>query len=532
MRFVPPCWNWKQPGRPRSPLTLRWSARFWSAPVLWRCRSRCGHQSGRGRPQSKTLARSRKFILPVRVALSVVVTISPPNWRPKKFLLFFRKNLAAVANLSAVQINNTNQNTDKGSLMKSKSFLSPLAVALLAASALIADAQSWVNVYDPAHGGIAGSSSDICTDAAGNLYAAGSTLNTPDGSMRAVVLGSGDHGATWQLLDQYAEPGLNYAHNRAVAADSLTGSLLAGGNLNNLLPNGTYEFDTLWFIREWNPNTGVWATVDDYSNLANDVGQASCADILVTPSGDAYATGGSALGAGPGFLVRKRPAGNSAFTTVDADYSRQTAGAGWDLGFHSTYGVFAVGEVNGIWTVRRSLSGNLGTWATVDSFYAQRDWTSGIARCILAAPSKIHVVGSAYKYRQGNHWIVRSSSDGGQTWAITDDYAPSIPAEARGIAQDTSGNLWVCGSSIASAGGYQWVIRKGTPGTKLVKQGKQWVQVETMTWTNIGNPYQLVPGKSAWPNGITIDNNGNIFVGGYADDANGAHHWIVRKLTP
>jgi hypothetical protein len=268
--------------------------------------------------------------------------------------------------------------------------------------------------------------------------------------------------------------------------------------------------------------------VDDFANLANDIGQASCADILVSPAGDVYATGGGDLG----LVVRKRLAGGLAFTTVDADYSRQTAGAGWDLGFHSTYGVFAVGEVNGIWTVRRSLSGNLGTWATVDSFYAQRDWTSGIARCILAAPSKIHVVGSAYKYRQGNHWIVRSSSDGGQTWAITDDYAPSIPAEARGIAQDTSGNLWVCGSSIASAGGYQWVIRKGTPGTKLVKQGKQWVQVETMTWTNIGNPYQLVPGKSAWPNGITIDNNGNIFVGGYADDANGAHHWIVRKLTP
>src|SRR2546428_682728 len=72
----------------------------------------------------------------------------------------------------------------------------------------------------------------------------------------------------------------------------------------------------------------VWSTVDDYSILANDVGQASCADILVTPSGDVYATGGSALGAGPGFMVRKRPVGASAFTTVDGDYSRQTARCG------------------------------------------------------------------------------------------------------------------------------------------------------------------------------------------------------------
>jgi hypothetical protein len=63
-----------------------------------------------------------------------------------------------------------------------------------------------------------------------------------------------------------------------------------------------------------------------------------------------------------------------------------------------------------------------------------------------------------------------------------------------------------------------------------VKQGKQTVQVETITWTNIGNPYQLASGKSALPNGITIDSHGTIFVGGYADDANGVHHWIVRKL--
>ena len=410
--------------------------------------------------------------------------------------------------------------------MKPRNVIITLAATAYVTAAFSIHAQTWVNVYDPAHGGIAGSSSDMGTDAAGNIFAVGSTQQTTDGSMRAVVLGSGNHGATWSILDQYAEPGLNYAHNRAFAADSFTGSLLAGGNLNNLLPNGTYEFGTLWFIREWNPATGVWVTVDDFANLANDIGQASCADILVSPAGDVYATGGGDLG----LVVRKRLAGGLAFTTVDADYSRQTAGAGWDLGFHSSYGVFAVGEVNGVWTVRRSLSGNLGTWATVDSFYTQREWTSGRALCILTTPSKIHVVGSAYKYRNGSHWVVRSSSDGGQTWAITDDYAPTIPSEARGIVQDASGNLWVCGSSIANAGGTQWVIRKGTPGTKLVKQGKQTVQVETITWTNIGNPYQLASGKSALPNGITIDNYGNIFVGGYADDANGVHHWIVRKL--
>lgn len=410
--------------------------------------------------------------------------------------------------------------------MHTKSSTTVLA-ALFAGAVLQLHAQSWVNVLDPAHGGITGSSSDISTDAAGNIYAVGSTKQTTDGTMRAVVLGSGDHGATWSVLDQFAQPGLNYAHNRAIAANPLTGSLLAGGNLNNLLPNGTHEFDTLWFIREWNPVTGVWSTVDDYSILANDIGQASCADILVAPNGDVYATGGSALGAGPGFTVRKRPAGASAFATVDGDYSRQTSGAGWDLGFHPNYGMFAVGDVNGIWTVRRSATGNAGSWATVDSFYTRREWTSGSARGILATASNIHVVGSAYNATtRKTHWVVRSSSDGGLTWSISD---MALAGDGRGIVQDAAGNLMICGTVAGAAGDLHWIVRKGTPSTTLVKQGKQWVQVTTLNWTT-SDDFQLVPGKTAQPNAITIDGQGNIYVSGYATDASGANQWIVRKL--
>ena len=404
-----------------------------------------------------------------------------------------------------------------------------LAATLFAAASITAHAQSWVNVYDPAHGGIAGISSDICTDAAGNVYAAGSTLNTPDGSMRAVVLGSGDHGATWQVLDQYAEPGLNYAHNRAVAADSLTGSLLAGGNLNNLLPNGTYQFDTLWFIREWNPATLTWSTVDNYAALANDIGQASCADILVSPSGDVYATGGGQLG----LVVRKRPAGGSVFTTVDADYSGQSTGAGWDQAFHPSYGVFAVGDVNGIWTVRRSVSGDAGSWATVDAFKTS-EWTRSSAHTIMATASgAVHVAGWAYSSKTRKyHWLVRSSYNGGSTWSITDTYSyGGSTVDLSTIAEDAAGNLFVCGQAADSAGKLWWLVRKGVPGTTRVKQGGKWVNLPTVTWSN-SDVYRLATGQPARPNGLTVDSAGAVFASGWAADAAGVAQWIVRKLTP
>ena len=95
--------------------------------------------------------------------------------------------------------------------------------------------------------------------------------------------------------------------------------------------------------------------------------------------------------------------------------------------------MFAVGDVNGIWTVRRSPNGEKGTWTTVDSFYTRREWTSGSAKCILATPSKIHVVGSAHNAStRKTHWVVRSSSDGGLTWSIADMALTGSFVEARG----------------------------------------------------------------------------------------------------
>ena len=412
--------------------------------------------------------------------------------------------------------------------MKTRHTVSSFLATALLAAALTSQAQTWVNVYDSGHDGIVGICGDMGTDSAGNIYTAGRYI-APDGSSMAIVQRSANQGTNWNVLDQYYELGLSYAHNRAVAAaPDVSGHLFAGGNLNNLT-NGTYQFDTLWFIREWNPVTGEWTTVDDSLDLVNDnVGQASCADILVAPSGDVYATGG---GSPLGWQIRKRPANASTFTTVDADYSGRSSGSGWDMAFHPTYGVFAVGDVNGIWTVRRSPNGEKGTWTTVDSFYTNRVWTSGSAKCILVTSSKIHVVGSAYNAStRKTHWVVRTSSNGGLTWSITDMALTGTSVEARGIVEDTSGNLVVCGRATGAAGGWDWIVRKGTPGTTWVKQGKNQVPVATMTWTT-SDDYQLAAGKSAQPNAITRDNYGNIFVSGSAQDASGIDHWIVRKLA-
>lgn len=406
-----------------------------------------------------------------------------------------------------------------------------LATALVAGAALIVNAQTWETVFpNAASGNVAGVGGDIGTDANGNLYAVGRQI-AADGSSVAVVQGSADQGTTWHPLDQYTQAGLSYAHNRAFAVDHLTGSLFAGGNLNNHLPlpNGNYEFDALWFIREWNPVTGTWSTAEDYSALLNDVGQASCADIKVSPDGDVYATGGSQRG----WVVRKRPAGAATFSTVDADYSGQSSGSGRSVGFHPNGAVFVVGDVNGIWTVRRSTNNGV-TWETVDSLF-DSTWTQGSAQAVaIDGSGMIYVCGQAYDSRkgknQGNRWVVRRSPTGDPgTWSMSDEFrVGGIIHQATGIVLDPVGQgIYVCGVVEDSTYKRHWLVRKFGKVTKVVK-GKT---VTQWAWTT-SDDFQLASGLHARANGITRDALGNLYVTGQAEDANRQAYWVVRKLTP
>jgi hypothetical protein len=396
-----------------------------------------------------------------------------------------------------------------------------LAAALLAVAALTTHAQTWQTVDDFQQvAGLGAVSGDIGTDPAGNIYAVGSGITTADGSGRVAVINmSADHGATWTTLPEFAEPGWSWAHYRAFTSDA-SGRLYVGGN--GRMADWPAQQPLSCIIRESVDGGATWTATDN--------SEFGCADLKVNPAtGDVYASGSSA--ATLGWIVRKRAPGDSQFTTVDLPFP---SGSGWAIGFHPTRGVLVVGDPYSVWTVRRSASGNAGTWATVDSFYSSTEWTSGHATYVVVANSgTIYVAGWAYSTRtQKNQWIVRTSADGGTTWTISDNFNyGGATLAVWGMTQDAAGNLFVCGQAANSAGSLYWLVRKGTPGTKLVKQGGKWVRVPTMTWTT-SDVFQLASGKEAVAFGITGDALGNVFVSGRAADATGVDHWIVRKLTP
>jgi hypothetical protein len=403
------------------------------------------------------------------------------------------------------------------------------AAATLVAATLSTHAQTWETVFpNAASGDVAGVSGDIGTDASGSsVCTAGRFIDETTGHSTAVVLELDNLTGNWVPLDDYAEAGLNYAHNRAFAADPVTGHLFAGGNLNNILPNGAYEYDALWFIREGDPQTGEWTTVDDSLALLDDgVGQASCADILVTPFGDVYAAGGGQLG----WLVRKRAAGAGTFVPADVDYSGQSSGSAWDMAYHPTYGVFAVGEVNGFWTVRRRSNGDLESWQTKDTFTVRRQWGGGRASSVLVASNgEIYVAGRALQWNTGaNHWVVRRSTNGGETWSVVDSTLVTGSGEPTGIAEVANDRIVVCGFA-GMPGDLHWIVRRGQEvKTTSTKKGKT-VTSTVWEWTTLDD-YQPVTGTEWRANAITVNAQGDLYVSGRGVDATGVGRFIVRRL--
>ncbi|MGA2557852.1 MAG: hypothetical protein ABSG04_16400, partial [Verrucomicrobiota bacterium] len=165
----------------------------------------------------------------------------------------------------------------------------------------------------------------------------------------------------------------------------------------------------------------------------------------------------------------------------------------------------------------------------------------------------------------GYHWIVRKTTNAGQTWSIVDDYAyPNASSSGlNGLTVDNAGNLFTAGrvgvttvTKKSSTTQFYWVVRKGING------GAAWSNVLVSTNTAfvdgmgsdaagnvyvVGGPNWVVwkgsNGGATWSvadtflygstsraYGCASDTLGNVYVCGYGTDATGSH-WLVRK-TP
>jgi len=167
-------------------------------------------------------------------------------------------------------------------------------------------------------------------------------------------------------------------------------------------------------------------------------------------------------------------------------------------------------------------------WRTVDDFQlapGQRAEAWGVRVTPLGV---VYVAGFAEQSTSSPvpfdaHWIVRKSSDGGQTWTTVRDLKLSAASSslvdgalARNVGQDLSGNVFVVGQ-VGDGSSTHWIVEKSIDG------GASWTTSDDFQLTNTAGT-----GSGAWAF-LPDVGTGYLYVSGTGGDAGNFQHGIVRR---
>jgi hypothetical protein len=383
--------------------------------------------------------------------------------------------------------------------------------------------QGWYTVDDFQFSpGIGSAAHALAKDPTGTIiYAAGEGGDSS--SNYALAFKSTDGGTNWSLMDDYV--GASYI---GIAADS-AGTIYAAGS-DYLAGVNT------WFTRRSTDEGVTWTTVDTVALASFDA-----TGLAIDAARNVYVVGGIRTNSVAYLIVRKGVGGTSWATM--ALPARQSAESTDDpprasgVFCHPSAGIFVVGHQftpkqpkggsnNNAWTVWRSQDGGQ-TWAVIETFQLSFQEPSEAIGGGVDNAGNIYVVGIAVGPVNGlqpslrfQHWVVRKSADGGNTWSTADDFLPQPYSSAypapQAFGSDAHGNLFVAGFSLGSGPPQppQWLVRRSLAGTGT------WQTVDT---------FQYASGQEAFPYAVIGDISGHIFVAGYAYDASAGSHWIVRK---
>jgi hypothetical protein len=346
----------------------------------------------------------------------------------------------------------------------------------------------------------------------GSIYAVG------DHYPNQWVLGSSDSGSTWSLLDDFAPPGWyveSSTFGGGIALDS-TGILYVAGRLHDnefVAPDHCYVWRSL-------DGGATWNTVDDYVMRTATIGGDEVS-IAVDAAGDVYVSAYDFYKTSTlnyDWIIRKGIGGTS-FSVVDFLPNSVPN----HVFVHPTAGIFVVGRTiftvrsstTSAWLVRRSTDGGA-TWSNVDTIpFSSSSFYSAACGISADRAGNLYVVGSGReKSTSAERWLVRRSTDGGNSWTTVDSYqlAAGQHSYARCVGTDAVGNVFVAGqgnlSDRTSVTGC-WVLRKSVGGTE------SWETVDVFQNGGLG----------ATANAIAADPFGNVFVSG----SSGWSNWLIKK---
>lgn len=329
-----------------------------------------------------------------------------------------------------------------------------------------------------------------------------------------------------------------------VGADGSSTGVLDSGAFNDLRqlayvpndgsPNGTLyavgqslgsRFNT-WKVRKsldtgltWADDGGVFYLGKGNTSLAQ--GLASDANGIAYACGYAYGSAGNDRH----WIVRRKLSSSADWTTV-SDLSNRSPGND-AMAIHAYSGtttlapaVFAVGSLNGKWTVMRSRDqGN--TWQQAGAKWWPTGQTYG-AVTDVACDNAGRIYAAGYYGLTAVGCAVQVSTDGGDSWTTLLSDNSSTPTGKWRLAIDTSGYVTLTGKiSDSTLSDTRWiVVRPANP-------------TERASWAaSYLTPLQPFPNAQSWGGVAAADATGALFLGGSVANWNGYTGMGLVRMTP
>lgn len=279
---------------------------------------------------------------------------------------------------------------------------------------------------------------------------------------------------------------------------------------------------TRWVVRRSTTgNPGTWADVGSpYEYPSKNPGDSVASAIVADPIGTLFvagrANGGQAKESGSRWIIRRKPRDGAWQTVLDrfVGYDPHIR-AGICLipnaGLNGSPVLFTSAHLHTRWTVLRSLDGG-------NSWHVADEWPEAIgparARRVEYDPATGHVyaVGSRGDWIVGSKgWVVRRSTNGGNTWETLLDEPTDGWLAGIGVAFAADGSVLVLGEDKSPQDAFRCVVLRRAPGQA---GSGHWERMYPFSVTDAGGTRWLTSVGSA----IQADPLGNVFVIGRVHD--------------
>jgi len=355
----------------------------------------------------------------------------------------------------------------------------------------------------------------VATDSSGNVYVAGGTNGGLDGNTNAgntdLFVVKYNSSGTKQWTRQLGSSSRDSANG--VATDS-SGNVYVTGMTNGGLDGcKNAGIEDLFVVKYNSSGTKQWTNQLGSSSRdsANDVATDSSGNIYVTGTTYWELDGNTSAGKADLFVVKYNSSGTWQWTKQNGtDRYDEARGVATD----SSGNVYVTGYTEGgldgntsegkadLFVVKYNSSGTkqwtkqLGTW---DS-----DFANGVA---TDSSGNVYVTGSTFRNFDGNTsagnadlFVVKYNASGSKQW--TRQLGSSSRDYANDVVTDSSGNVYVTGTTY---GGLDGNTSAGNADLFVVKYNSS----GSKQWTN-----QLGTSSTDTANGVTTDSSGNVYVAG------------------